>query len=130
MGKTKRSDEEVLSALMSQGTITAAAQSLGLSERTIFDRMNEPDFRGLYKAARADLLRETVSKLRSQIGAAINVIAEIMQDPEATDSVRLQAAESIMENAARFFKRLDDTEKRISEQKQSDEIDRIIDFTF
>lgn len=130
MGKTKRSDEEVVAALMSQGTILAAAKSLGMSERAVYDRMNDQDFRGLYRAARADVLREAVNKLQSQIGMAVATISEIAQDADATDSVRLQASESILANAARFARRLDDTEKRISEQKENDALDKIFDFTF
>ena len=51
MAKTV-SDEVIISALMSNGTIKAAAAAVGVTERTIYDRMSSGDFKALYKSAK------------------------------------------------------------------------------
>ena len=35
------SDEQIITALLSNGTLKAAAAAVGISERCIYDRMNE-----------------------------------------------------------------------------------------
>ena len=56
MSKEKAiSDEQIIAALLDHGTIRAAAQAAGISERTLYDRMNKGEFQALYKAAKADL---------------------------------------------------------------------------
>lgn len=47
MSKTKTiSDEAIIAALLDHGTIRAAAEAVGLSERTIYDRMSDGEFSG------------------------------------------------------------------------------------
>ena len=48
----KVSDEQLIAALLNNGTLKAAAAAAGVSERTLYDRMNEGDFQALYKAAK------------------------------------------------------------------------------
>ena len=67
MAKQKAvSDEQIIAALFSNGTIKAAAAAIGISERSIYDRMNEGEFIALYKSAKADLIRGAVVNLKFQ----------------------------------------------------------------
>ena len=48
MAKSKAiSDEQLIAALLANGTIKAAAAAVGLSERAVYDRMNDGDFKAL-----------------------------------------------------------------------------------
>lgn len=99
-------DEQIIAALLSHGTIKAAAAAVGLSERAVYDRMNAGEFQALYKAAKADLIRAAVFNINSQLGAAITTVAEIMSNPDNNAAVRLQAAQTILNNAGKFAQRL------------------------
>lgn len=99
-------DEKIIAALLTSGTIRQAAAAAGLSERAIYDRMNTADFQALYRAAKADVIRAAVVELNGQIQAAITTIAEIMQDKNNSASIRLQAAQSILNNAGKFTQQL------------------------
>ena len=100
------SDEEILAALLSSGTVREAASAAGLPIRTLYDRMNAPDFQIMYREARADVLREATNNLNKRVQAAVDTIAEIMTDAENNPAIRLQAAQTILKNAMVFSARL------------------------
>lgn len=117
MAKNKAvSDEQIIAALFSNGTIKAAAAAVGISERSIYDRMNEGDFIALYKSAKADLIRGAVVNLNNHIQTAVNVVADIMNDSNNNAAVRLQAAQTILNNAGKFAQRLAAEEQGITTQ--------------
>ncbi len=109
------SDEQIIAALFSNGTIKAAAAAVGISERSIYDRMNEGDFIALYKSAKADLIRGAVVNLNNHIQTAVNVVADIMNDSNNNAAVRLQAAQTILNNAGKFSQRLAAEEQSVTQ---------------
>lgn len=115
----KTTDEQIIAALLANGTIKATAAAVGLSERTIYDRMNTGDFQAAYKAAKADLIRNAVFNLNTQVQAAVDTIAEIMTDTENSPTIRLQAAQAILNNAGKFAQRLQDDENAAKAQNDS-----------
>lgn len=117
MAKQKAvSDEQIITALLSNGTIKAAAAAIGISERSIYDRMNNGEFIALYKSAKTDLIRGAVVNLNNQIQAAVNVVADIMNDSNNNAAVRLQAAQTILNNAGKFSQRLANEEQSVTSQ--------------
>ena len=124
MAKKKTvTDEQIIAALLNSGTIKDAAAAAGVSERTIYDRMNEGDFQALYKAAKADLIRAAVFSLNGKIQAAIDTVAAIMQDDSNNAAVRLQAAQTILTNAGKFAQRLQADESSVINQVESNRTD-------
>lgn len=120
MAKQKTvSDEIVVSALMCTATMKEAAELAGLSARALYDRMSDGEFKGLYAAAKADLLRQTSKSLNNRLEAAINTIAGIMDDESNNAAVRLQAAQTILNNAAKFADRLQTIETEQSRQQEA-----------
>lgn len=115
----KVSDEEIISSLLSNGTLKAAAAALSVSERTLYTRMNDGTFQGLYKAAKADVIRVAVARLNERLQDAIDVTAEIMSDKDNNPATRLQAAQTILNNAAKFAERLQDAELHATRQAEA-----------
>ena len=116
------SDEQIIAALLDHGTIRAAAQAAGISERTLYDRMNRGEFQALYKSAKADLIRAAVLNINRQLQAAIDTVVEIMQDDSNNAAIRLQAAQTILNNAGKFAQRLQADESRTEAQIASNKI--------
>ena len=114
----KIADEEILAALMQYGTIKQAAAATGAGVRTIYDRMHDREFKALYEAARADVLRGAVSSLSGRIEKAVSTIEAIMDDTEAAAAVRLQAAGAILCNVEKFAGRLSDAEAKLRPTKE------------
>lgn len=109
--QTGVSNEELIAALISTGTIKEAANAAGLSERAVYERMRTGDFQALYKGARADTIRTAVTALNARLQSAIDTIAEIMESPDVNPATRLQAAQTILNHAGRFTERLQAAEQ-------------------
>lgn len=109
MGKTNTkaiSNEEIISSLLQHGTIKEAATAAGTTPRTIYDRMNDREFRSQYMEAKNDIIRKAVFTINTQLAAAVDVVADIMNDRETNPAIRLQAAQVLINNAGKFADRL------------------------
>lgn len=111
--ETAISNEEIIAALLNSGTIKAAAASVGLSERAMYDRMSDHEFKGQYLEAKADILRAAVCNINESLNGAIETIAEIMNNEKNNPAIRLQAAQTLLNNAAKFSRRLTEAEALI-----------------
>lgn len=113
------SDEQIIAAILNNRTLKAAAAAAGISERALYDRMNNGEFQALYKAAKADMIRAAVFNLNSKLQEAIDTVAEIMTDQENNAAIRLQAAQTILNNAGKFAQRLAADESSVINQVDS-----------
>lgn len=73
------------------------------------------DFKVLYAAAKADIVRQAVFNMNRKLTAAIETVAEIMEDKTAPASTRLQAAKVIIDNASKLAERLTAEELKTNE---------------
>lgn len=108
---TAISNEEIIAALLQHGTVKEAAAAAGTTPRTIYDRMQDREFQGLYWGAKNDVLRSALTKMNSRLSEAVDAIAGIMNDTGANPAVRLQAAQVLLKNAAEFAARLQEGER-------------------
>lgn len=100
------SDEKIIAALLQYGTMKEAAEAAGTTSAFIYERMKTTDFMALYRGAKNDIIRAAVFNLNKQLGAAVDTVAEIMQDKEVNPATRLQAAQTLLNNASKFASRL------------------------
>lgn len=100
------SNEEIIAALLQHGTMKDAAAAAGTTPRTIYDRMNDREFRAEYMEAKNDIIRKAVFSINEKLSAAIDAVADIMNDKDNNPAVRLQAAQTILNNAGKFAQRL------------------------
>lgn len=115
-------DEQIVAALLSKGTQRAAAEALGIDERTVYNRMHDGEFSALYKAAKADIIRSAVFSINNQLTAAIQTVVDVMTNEENHAAVRLQAAQTILNNASKFASRLSSEESQVTQQIESNEM--------
>lgn len=124
--QTAVSDEEIIAALMSSGSIAQAAQMTGIATRTIYDRMGYRSFQAAYSAAKADIVRQAVLTMNRNLSAAVETVTSIMNDDGNPAATRLQAAKMLLENAARFSDRLNDAD-RVTADKATDPMELSLD---
>lgn len=105
MKKTK--DEIILSALLANPTVRAASAACGISETQIYVRLRNQDFKAKYDAARRELLERNTAALQNHLAGAIETMAAISQDEDATPQTRLNAADAIIRNALRLTEQTD-----------------------
>lgn len=108
MLKTERiNDQQILAALIANGSIRAAAKSAGVAESTIRNRMADPDFRAKYDALRGELLQEAAQGLTTRLESATATMTEIMEDGQNPASVRVSAADAVLRHALRYVEAAD-----------------------
>ena len=111
MTRKRLQDEEIIAALIAEGSIKGAAASLKCTARTLYERMKKPEFKELYAQAKADILKTATAKLQGNLCGAIDTLAEIMKDTEAAKQTRANCAVSILQYGARFTETTDILER-------------------
>lgn len=107
----KNADSAIIAALAGGATVTAAAERAGVSQRTIFRRLQDAGFRRQVSDARSAMVSEAVGLLaRASGGAAITLAALLKADSE---QVRLGAARAIIELGAKL-RETEELEQRIA----------------
>lgn len=121
---TAVSNEQIIAALLQSGTIREAAEATGVSPRTIYDRMRtDRAFRGEYAEAKNSIMRRAVFNLSERLSAAVDTVAEIMEDPNTNPATRLQAAQTILNNASKFNAWLQQGESHARSESSKDPLD-------
>lgn len=110
MGK-RLCNEVIISAILSEGSIVAAAEVLGCKTPTIYARMKLPDFQQQYTQARAELIKAATAKLQSCMTSAVDVLMAIMQDEDAPKQTRVYAAINILQISKQFTEQTDILER-------------------
>jgi len=111
MTKKRLQDEEIIAALIAEGSIKGAAAALQCTARTLYDRMKKPEFKAMYSQAKADLIKTATAKLQGNLCGAIDTLAEIMHDPDTAKQTRANCAVSILQYASRFTETADIIER-------------------
>ena len=120
MAKVKAvTDEEIIAALIQHGTVKEAALSVGITPRAIYDREENRDFRSAYSRARDEVLRSAVFNLNARLTEAIETVSEIMNDKEVNASIRLQAAQTVINTAVKLADHLRGAEKTSREEAKT-----------
>jgi hypothetical protein len=88
-----------IAALLTEPSISAAAEACGVGRRTLERWMREEAFRDAYRTASRRLLGDSVCRLRAASGQALTVLTKALGDRSVT--VRVRAARIILEVAVR-----------------------------
>jgi AcrR family transcriptional regulator len=100
-GGRKNANESLALALAAGATVQAAARRAGVSERTAYRRLADPDFCGQVNQARAELVRQATGQLVAAATDAAATLQELLcanQPPR----IRLGAARAILELGVRL----------------------------
>ncbi len=116
--KFGRKQEEAIVALLTQRNIEEAAKSVGIAPNTLLKWMKDPGFDAEYRAARRKAFTQSIGRLQQASSAAVSTVLKLMIDPSAPASVRLRAADIVMERTSKAIE-LEDIEARLAELERS-----------
>lgn len=102
-----RKDEIIIAALISHPTIKAAAAACGMSETQVRARLRMPEFKSKYDEARRVILAQTAAYIQGIVSEAIQKMRSIMNDPDCSQQVQLNAAEAITRNSLKLTEQAD-----------------------
>jgi hypothetical protein len=118
--KFGRKQEEAIAALLTKRNVEEAAQTAGIGTRTLMRWLQIPEFQQAYRKARRLAFGQAIARLQQATGAAAATLMKIMVDPAAPYSVRVRAADSIFDHAAKAIE-MEDIEARVSELERTAE---------
>ncbi len=106
--------DKALAGLISQPTIADAAESAGVSKRSILRWLKDsPEFNEAYRMARNAIVKMAISRTQTAMAGAVDALTEIMGDSDAPASARVSAARAILDSGLRGME-AEDLEARIT----------------
>jgi len=97
--KFGRKKEAAIEALVTQRNIEEAARSVGIGKQTLLRWMKIPEFQADQQEARRAIVSQTNGRLQQASGVAASTLLKIMVDPIESASVRVRAADSVLDRA-------------------------------
>lgn len=125
----KIADSVIISALLRCGTQEEAAKSLGVTPQTIVNRMKNPDFIQKYHEAQNEILRGTTRKISNANSQSIDLLLDVLNDPEQNIRLRVSVANDIL-RLSRDFTMMDEALRRLTileKRERASEEEPIID---
>jgi hypothetical protein len=100
--------------------VEEAAKAVGISTRTLLRWMEVPEFQTAYREARRTAYSQAVAKLQQGATAAATTLLKVMLDQSTPASVRVRAAECIMNHSSKAIE-IEDVEARVAELERTAE---------
>jgi malonyl CoA-acyl carrier protein transacylase len=105
--------ELAVAALLSESSIEAAAQLVGITGRTLQTWLTRPEFLALWAEAKRTVVQSATARLRSAMGKAVTALEDVLDNTETPAAVRVSAARTILEMAFRSHE-IEDLGERIA----------------
>ncbi len=119
---SNRNYEKAVAALVAYPTTKEAAKAAGMGESTLRAYKSDPEFVELYAAARHELIDAGVKSMQERFSEAVETVFEIMNDKTASHSVRLSAANSIINSCVQLTDEVERMERAASGRKANREL--------
>ena len=116
--KLTRKQEQAIAALLSEATVASAAEKAGVSEVTIYRWLKIPDFISAYREARREVVEKAIAQLQQSSWAASTTLIRLLGS--GSDSVRLRAAQTILDQANKGVELLDFEERLAALERQAE----------
>ena len=113
-----RKQEDAITALLSQRSIEDAARVAGAGARTLLRWLKLPEFDAAYRDARRKAFGQAVARLQQGTSAAATTLLKVMIDPNVSASVRVRAADSVLDHAAKAIE-IEEIEARVAALEQA-----------
>ena len=96
-GKISLKQEAALVALIAKSSISEAAKSAKIGQRTLWRWLQSEDFKKAYLSARRQVVVQAVAKVQSGMTAAAETLIEVMKDEKSSSSARVSAARTMLD---------------------------------
>lgn len=88
-------------ALLTSGNVTAVAEQVGVSRKTIHSWQRQPAFQGEIRAGRRRLVEVATGVLTRHVEAAAKVLLAVMGNTSTPPATRVAAAKTVLDFALR-----------------------------
>lgn len=122
--KTTPKQDTFIQALLAGNSIVASAKIAGCNEKTAHAWLKLSSVKSAYREAQHVVFDDALSGLMLDVGEARATLVSIMKDTDATPSVRVRAAQIVLEQAIEMHKvseleaKLAELEALVKERKE------------
>jgi hypothetical protein len=116
-----RKQEEAISALLTQRNLEEAARAARIGVRTLIRWMKDQEFQKAYREARREAFGQSIARLQQGTSAAATTLLKLLIEPNTPASVRVRAADSIFNHAAKAIE-IEDLEARVADLERDAEL--------
>jgi predicted negative regulator of RcsB-dependent stress response len=113
-----RKKEAAVVALLTQRNLEEAAKTVGISANTLLNWLKVPEFQAAYREAKRAAYSQAVARLQQGAAAAATTMLKMMIDSNTPASVRIRAAECVMNHATKAIE-IEDIEARVAELERA-----------
>src|SRR5258708_2659038 len=111
--KFGRKKEDAIAALLTHRNIEEAAKAAGIGPATLLRWLKVPEFQASYREARRAAFGQSIARLQQGTSAAATTLLKTMIDADTPASVKVRAAEAILNHAAKAIE-IEDIEARVA----------------
>ena len=112
-GTLSANQKKAITALLSEPTVRDAAKAAGLGERTMYRYLSNPTFKAELRQRQDEILAATTAALVGLAGDAVATLRGVLQDKDASASVKVRAALGWLAHTQKTVE-LDDLAARIA----------------
>jgi hypothetical protein len=121
--KFGRKKELAIAALLTQRNTEDAARAAGVSTTTLIRWQKLPEFDAAYRAAKRAAFGQAVARLQQGASAAATTLLKTMIEPNTPASVRVRAAECVLNHAMKAIE-IEDIEACVSELERAADVSK------
>jgi len=121
--KLGRKKEEAVAALLTHRNVDEAAQAVGIGATTLWRWLKLPEFQRAYRDAKRAAFSQSIAGLQQGASAVATTLLKTMIDPNTPASVRIRAAECVMNHAMKAIE-TEDIEARVTELERTAELSK------
>ena len=98
MAKAKNytEDERVIGAFLNNFRMVDVMRETGLSKNTVYKIRNDPDFQKVIRERKEAILKTAVNKMQSYLTKDVEILQEIIEDPETSAQTKVNAIQTLM----------------------------------
>jgi hypothetical protein len=111
--KFPRKMEHAVAALLTQRNIEEAANSTGVSTKTLLRWQKTSEFQKAYLEARRAAHSQSIARLQQATSAAVTTLLKVMVDPSTPPSTKVRAADSVLDHSAKSIE-IEDIDVRVA----------------
>ena len=112
--------DAAVAALLTQPTMAAVAENLGVSPVTLWRLMQKPDFQEQYRQARRQVVSHAIAQIQQATSQAVDTLRTVMADAKGSGATRVSAAKAVLELAMKAVE-LEDFDARLAAVEEAQE---------
>jgi hypothetical protein len=102
---------KAIEALLITGNVTEAARAAGVARKTVYAWLKQPAFAKALREGEGIALESLTRSLRALGDKAVEALAAVFDDPEATHATKLKAASIVFSHHPQYLQSIDLTER-------------------